>query len=387
MKKLCVVTTVSLSIRAFFLPLLRYLDEHTDWELTVICDHDPDLQPLLPERVRYVPVSMKRGISLGGIGAMLNMAKLFRKEKFDLVQYSTPNAALYASMAAKLAGVPIRKYHLMGFRYLGFSGIKKKLFKMVDQFACALSTHVECVSRSNLKLGVAEGVFSEEKASILLHGSTSGVDLQRFDIEQKQNWRRELRAEYGYREQDCVFGFMGRITRDKGINELITAFSGMEDPSAKLFIAGEEEPDANLDQEKLNWALNSDRVAFQGFVSDIQRYFAMIDVLVLPSYREGFGNIVIEAQAMGVPVIVSDIPGPTDAMQHGHTGLTVPVQDAAALKIAMETLAKDPLLRATMGSKGRALIEERFDQKKLCAAFLQDRKQLLEGAAVGCDRS
>ena len=377
MKKVCVVTTVSISIRAFFLPLLRHLKENTDWEVTVICDDDPALYDLLPEGVRYVPVSMKRGISLGGIGAMLKMKKLFQKEKFDFVQYSTPNAALYASIAAKLAGVKVRKYHLMGFRYLGFTGFKKTLFKAIDRFACGLSTHVECVSPSNLKLGIQDKVFSEKKASVLCYGSTSGVDLSRFDIHQKQSWRKQLRDRYGYTEQDCVFGFMGRITRDKGINELIGAFSKLECSTAKLFMAGPKEPDANLDEEKLSWAQGSDRVTFHGFVEDIQRYFAMIDVLVLPSYREGFGNIVIEAQAMGVPVIVSDIPGPIDAMQPGETGLTVPVRSEEALWAAMDQLASDPEGRAAMGTAGRRFVEDRFDQKKICEAFLQSRKRLL----------
>lgn len=378
MKKICFVTTVSMSIRAFFLPLLRYLDENTDWELTVICDDDPTLTSLLPAKVRFIPISMKRGISLGGIGAMVKMAKLFRKEKFDLVQYSTPNAAFYASVTAKMTGIKVRKYHLMGFRYLGFSGIKKRFFKTIDRVACSLSTHIECVSPSNLKLGIHEKVFPEEKGSVLLYGSTSGVDFRRFDINQKQVWRKELRARYGYKEKDCIFGFMGRITSDKGINELITAFSQLEHPAAKLFIAGEKESDGKLDEAVFDWAENSDCVMFHGFVNDIQRYFAMLDVLILPSYREGFGNIVIEAQAMGVPVIVTDIPGPTDAMLHGKTGFTVPVRDVGALRAAMETFLLDPDLRSFMGNEGRLFVEKHFDQQKICEAFLQDRKRLLD---------
>lgn len=378
MKKICIVTTVATTVHSFMLPITEYLVAKTDWEITVICNEDHDIREWLPEKVRYIPVSMKRGVSIGGVGAMLKMAKVFRREKFDLVQYSTPNASLYAAIAAKLAGIQVRKYHLMGFRYLGFSGVKQRIFKAIEKFVCRLSTHVECVSPSNMKLGIAEGVISEEKASVLLYGSTSGVDLERFDIDKKQQWRQELRDRFQYTPQDCVFGFMGRITKDKGINELITAFSKLEHPDAKLFLAGKREDEAGLEADALAWAENSSAVTFHGYVDDIQRYFAMIDVLVLPSYREGFGNIVIEAQAMGVPVIVSDIPGPTDAMQPGQTGLTVPVRNVAALQAAMGKMLNDSALRCTMGNRGRLFVEERFDQKKLCAAILQDRSRLME---------
>lgn len=378
MKKICFVTTVSLTVKAFFIPILRYLKENTDWSLAVICDGDPELEKLLPEGVTYYPVHMERGVSLSGIGATARMAKIFAREKFDLVQYSTPNAALYGAIAAKLAGVPHRKYHLMGFRFLGFTGIKRWLFKTIEKVACSLSTDIECVSASNLKLGVEQRVFKEKKASVLFHGSTSGVDMQRFDIRQKQSWRTRLRQQFGCESHECVFGFAGRITGDKGINELLEAFRQMKAPNARLVLVGQEEETQTLDTSLLEWAKDAPNVSFHGFVDDIETYFAMMDVLVLPSYREGFGNIVIEAQAMGVPVIVSDIPGPTDAMSSGQTGLVVPVKDVVALQQAMETMASDRNKREEMGQAGYRFVRECFDQKKLCQAMLEDRRRLLE---------
>lgn len=377
MKKLCYVTTVSITVKAFLLPVLRHLRKETDWELTVICDDDPALQELLPEGVRYIPVSMKRGISIGGIGAMLKMTRIFRKEKFDLVQYSTPNAGLYASVAAWLAGIRLRKYHLMGFRFLGFSGFRRKLFRGIEKLACRLSTDVECVSASNLELGVQNGIFPRDKASVLYHGSSAGVDLERFDIDQKTLWRTQVRRELGLAEQDCVFCFAGRITGDKGINELLGAFRQMHGEQDKLLLIGMLEDEETLEPDLLAWARADSSVCLHGFVQDIERYFAAADVLVLPSYREGFGNIVIEAQAMGVPVIVSDIPGPTDAMLPEKTGLTVPVRDVPALTNAMSKLSADRQRREEMGRNGRLLIEQQFDQKILTEQILADRKRLL----------
>lgn len=377
MKKICYVTTIPATVQSFLVQPIEHLLANTDWEITVICNEDPQIREWLPEQVRYVPVRMKRGISLGGIGATMKMAKVFRKEKFDMVQYSTPNAALYASIASKLAGLKIRKYHLMGFRYLGFSGIQQWLFKQIEKTACKLSTDIECVSHSNLQLGLEAGIFPKEKASVLLYGSSAGVDLSRFDISQKERWRKELREEYGYTEDDCVFGYMGRITKDKGLNELFTAFLQLKENGSKLFIAGVEDANSGMDGNLMTAVKNNENVTFHGYVDDIQRYFAMLDVLVMPSYREGFGNIVIEAQAMGTPVIVSDIPGPTDAMASGKTGLTVPVKDTDALRQAMEQMKNDAVLRMKMGAQGRCFVEERFDQKKICEAILQDRKRML----------
>ena len=377
MKKICFVTTVSLTIRAFVLPVIRYFKEHTDWEITVICHEDPQLQELLPEGVRYIPVRMHRGISLTGVKAMLKMAKIFRKEKFDLIQYATPNAAFYAAIASWLSGSKNRKYHLMGFRFLGFSGVRRWIFKQVEKLACALSTDIECVSKSNMELGIEMGIFPSEKAKVLHYGSSAGVDLTRFDIQKKARWRKELREVFTYKDADCVFGYAGRITRDKGINEILTAFNNVACENKKLFIVGRMENEASLDADLLADSRKNRNIQFCDEVQDIEKYYAMMDVLLLPSYREGFGNIVIEAEAMGVPVIVTDIPGPTDAMACGKTGLVIPVRDANALVVAMTQLAEDKDLREQLGWAGHRFVEERFDQRALCEIIMKDRTQLL----------
>ena len=377
MKRLCFVTTVSMTVRAFVIPVIRYFSEMTDWEITVICDDDPTLEQDLPTGIRYIPISMKRGISLSGVSAMLKMYQLFRREKFDLVQYSTPNAALYASMASWLAGIPHRKYHLMGFRYLGFQGIKRGIFKFIEMFSCALSSDIECVSKSNMNWGIQDKVFPAQKAHIVFHGSSAGIDLGRFRIGNKPSWRKSVREELGYDENQCVFGYAGRITRDKGINELLAAFKLLSSSQNRLLLIGSIENRDTLDEKLLRDAENDPHVLFHEYVDDIERYYAAMDVLVLPSYREGFGNIIIEAQAMGVPVIVTDIPGPIDAMKPMETGLSVPVADIDALSTAMNTLAKDSALRSELGRHGRKLVEEQFDQKILLDHFLQERKLLL----------
>lgn len=377
MKKICFITTVSITLKTFVLPVAKYLHERTDWDITFICNNDEKFACDLPEYIRYIPIPMERGISLSGVSAMLQMVKIFREEKFDLVQYSTPNASLYASLAAWIARVPHRKYHLMGFRYLGMAGISRTIFKIVETLTCSLSTDIECVSKSNLDLGVSEHIFSFQKSNILFHGSSSGVDLRRFDISKKHIWRSKLREQFGYSNHDCVFGFAGRITKDKGINELLGAFSALRGTNQRLFLVGNIENEKSLDPALLSQAQADEKITWHPHVENIEQYYAMMDVLVLPSYREGFGNIVIEAEAMGVPVIVTDIPGPTDAMAANQTGLVVKKADPDDLRNAMETMLHSEELRARFGEEAHRFAVENFEQNKLCEEILKDRKRLL----------
>ena len=379
MKKLCFVTTASITIRSFLLPTLSYLRQHTDWELTVICDTDPNLAADQPQGVRYIPVEMKRGISLGGIAACAKMAAIFRREMFDLVQYSTPNASLYASLAAFLTGVPVRLYCQWGIAYVGFHGVKRHIFRFVEKLVCRLSTRIEPDSFGNLRFSRNSGLYNESKSGVVWNGSASGVDLQKFDISGKPLWREDIRDQYSISPDAPVFGFVGRITGDKGINELISAFQEVLKirPEAYLLLVGNIEKETTLNQALLHWAQQHPQVCFCGHSSQVEHFMAAMDIFVLPSYREGFGSTVIEAQAMGLPVIVTDIPGPTDAMSPDQTGLTVPVRDVQALTQAILTLAEDKEKRLAMGTAGRSFVEQRFDQHALMQKILEDRTVLL----------
>lgn len=378
-KKICYVTTVATTMESFLLPVYRYLKENTDWEITVICDETEGFDQKLPEGVRYIPVSMKRGISLGGFAACNRMRKIFKKEKFDLVQYSTPNASLYASIAAKLAGVKNRLYCQWGMAFVGFSGMKRKLFRWVEKLVCRLSTRIEPDSFGNLEFCHGEGLYGPEKSGVVWNGSACGVDLNKFDIAQRPAWRKTIRQKLGISEDATVLTFVGRITGDKGVNELFTACRELmqQQQDLHLLLVGREENSGSVEEELYQWARDTANVHFCGYSDVVEQYMAAAEMYVLPSYREGFGSAVIEAQAMGVPVIVTDIPGPTDAMEENITGLVVPVKDAEALQMAIEALAGNPEDRELMGQAGYDFVKERFDQQVLLEKILEDRKALL----------
>ena len=244
----------------------------------------------------------------------------------------------------------------------------------MDQIACSLSTSIECVSRSNLEQGAEAGVYPREKATVVFNGSSGGVDRQRFDIRRREAWRQELRQELGYQETDFIFGFVGRITRDKGINELLEAFFRLEDGS-RLFLIGGIEDDGTLDPDLWKKAADSPDVLIHAPTTEVEKYYALIDVLVLPSYREGFGNVVIEAAAMGTPAIVSEIPGPVDAILAGETALTVKPKDVEALTAAMKEIRQMDVAR--MGMAAADFAEDAFDSETLCEKILERKRTLL----------
>lgn len=378
MKKICYIATLGTTIESFFIPQMRYLAEQ-GFDVSLICSPDiPDMAEKLGQDIHYFPMEIPRGISVGGmLRAMRRMKELFQAEHFDLIQYSTPNAAFCAAWAGKRAGVPIRSYHLMGLRYLGSDGILRSALKEIERITCARSTHIECVSRTNLRLGVEEGLFDKEKACVVWNGSSGGVDLDRFDGGKREEYRKAIRGKLGIPEEAFVFGFIGRITRDKGINELLAAFEKLS--GGMLVLVGRLEGEERLDAGLLAEARNDPRVVFTGQVpeAEVARYACAMDVLVLPSYREGFGNVIIEAAAMGTGAIVSNIPGPVDAIEEGITGLTVPVGDAVALEERMRDCLEGNVRmvpRACMD-----FVRRSFDSAVLLGHIAERKKNLLEG--------
>lgn len=379
MKKICFITTVPGTLKAFVLKTANYLHENTDWDISFICDFDEEFKKSLPDYIHYFPVKMKRGISIAGIKAMFKMIKIFKREKFDLIDYTTPNASLYASFAGTFAKCPIRLYSQGGIRYLGFSGVLRVIFKFIEKITCFFSTHIRPVSISNLDFGISEGLYNSEKCSVIWNGSACGVDLNKFDVSEKEKYRAEIRSKYNLKDTDFVFGFVGRITRDKGINELISAFKGILDhkSNAYLMIVGRPDNDNTIDKELYAWAKSSENVIFTGYTSTVEKYFSAMDVFVFPSYREGFGMVVAEAQAMGVPVIVTNIPGPVDAMIDGETGLIVKDKDTSSLRKAMEYFQSSSDVTKKYNKNCVEHIRNNFEQQEFFKYVLSDRKKLL----------
>ena len=376
MKKICYVTTLSISICAFFIEQLNFLSEN-GFSVTVICSPDDNLKEKLGKNINFIPVNIPRGIHpLGMLKAIFKLKKVFLKERFDFVQYSTPNAAFCASIASRLAKIGVRNYHLMGLRYLGEKGLKRKFLFYMEKLACSQSTTIECVSKSNLELATKSGLFPNEKATVVFNGSSGGLDLQKFDKKFRPEYRINIRKKYNIPLDAFVFGFVGRITRDKGVNEILSAFKSFE--NAFLMMIGNEENITGINSELYKWSKKASKIIYTGQVEDIEQYYCALDVLLLPSYREGFGNVVMEAAAMGTPAIISRIPGPIDAVLENKTALVIDVKNENALKDAMKKIMQNELF-IHMSDEASNFVRSLFDSKLLNSKILERKNFLLKG--------
>lgn len=379
MKKICFITTIPLTLRAFVLKTAIYLHENTDWDISFICNSDEEFSNELPEFIHYYPVKMERGISISGFKAIREIKRIFDREKFDMIQYSTPNASLYAAIAGKFSKIPVRLYCQWGMVYVGFSGVKRYIFKTVEKLVCRLSTWVEPDSHSNLNFAHREKLYSKQKGSVIWNGSACGVDLAKFDISKKSEYRAAIRKGLNCDPSHFIFGFVGRITRDKGVNELLTAFKNLSEhyDDVYLMMVGTTENDSSVNEDLFLWAKNSEKVIFTGYTNVVEQYLSAMDVYILPSYREGFGMGVVEAEVMGVPVIVTDIPGPIDAMVKGETGEIVEKKETEMLFETMKSFYCDRIKVERYGKNAHIFATKSFEQKELFRHILTDRKRLL----------
>ncbi len=380
MKKICFVTTIYVTYKCFLKQFSEYLHRSGEYDISLICNNEEKMAEDLPEFVHYFPVKMSRGVSLSAFNALNEINKIFREEKFDIVQYSTPNAALYASIAAKSNKIPVRLYCQWGIRYMGFEGIKRGIFKFLEKITCDNSTFIEAESNSIRNFALEEKLYSENKSCVIWNGSASGVDLQKFNLENKQGWKRAIRRQYTLNDMDVVFSFAGRLTADKGINELLYAFLNIEKkyPNVKLFIMGGMDDYDSIDTKLFTEAKSSQNIIFTGNVSNVEEYYAASDIFVAPSYREGFGLVVVEAEAMALPAIVSDVPGQTDAVKKDITGLICKVKSGDSLQKAMEKLVEDPKLRANMGNAAANYARNNYEQNKLFELLKKHRDALVD---------
>ena len=345
MKKICMITTVSLTLKVFVTETAKYLHKQCGYDVTLICDNDEEFKISLPNYIHYIPVHMARGVDITGIKSIIEFIKIFRNVKFDMVQYSTPNAACYASIAAKITKVPVRLYCQWGIRYVGMDGISRKIFKAIEKMVCRNSTDIRAVSPMNKAFAVSEGLYPEERAIVVGKGGTIGVDMQRYDISKKADYRSAIRNQYGISDEAFVYGFAGRVSVDKGFTELLTAFRIIREsePNAKLFIVGSMEDNCDVPVEILEWARKSEQVVMTGMVdgSKMNEYYSAMDVLVHPTYREGFGMVLQEAGALGIAMITTKIPGASEVMENGISCVLVEPKNISELASAMKRLISD----------------------------------------------
>lgn len=361
--KIIRISTVSTSLDVFCKGLLRELQEKEGYEIVAVSSSGAALQAIAErEGVRTVAVDMKRHISpVHDLVSLWRLVRLFRREKPTMVHSITPKAGLLSMMAAWICRVPVRLHTFTGLVFPTATGIKQRILIFTDRLTCACATHIvpegEGVKNDLIRFGI-----TKKPLKVLGYGNVRGIGLNYYNATLSDV---NAAADKIRRDGKFTFIFIGRLVRDKGINELVEAFVRLNSqwPKTRLLLVGPYEENLDpLSPETLSAINNNEAIQCVGRQNDVRPWLAASDVFVFPSYREGFPNVVIEAGAMGLPSIVTDINGSREIITDGINGLIIPSHDSNALLCVMEELLTNPEKVKSMAEKARPMIAARYEQ-------------------------
>lgn len=346
------------------------------FSVSVVSSPGPALEAFAREEaVEAHALEMPRRITPATDAATVaRLAWWLKRRSPQLVHAHTPKGGLLGMLAASAARVPVRLYQMRGLPMITAHGWKRTLLRNTERVSCTLAHRVICQSPSLRTTAIEEHLVAAARCQVIGLGS-NGVDAQgkfnpaRFDLQA----RAAVRAELGIPVDALVIGFVGRLVGDKGVVELFHAWTGLrrQFSSARLLLVGPFEPRDPIPPEIRSALQSDDRVSCVGFTADTPRMYSAMDLVTLPTYREGFPNVPLEAAAMGLPVVATSIPGCLEAVEHARTGLLVPAKDAQALQSAMETYLNEPELRSRHGQAGRQRVLSQFNQERLWEELLE----------------
>ena len=387
MKKLIRITTVPLSLKVLLKGQLRFMASN-GFDVKGVSSEGEELREVHEnEGIAVEAITMSRKITpFQDLKSLWEMWNFLRKEKPQIVHTHTPKAGIIGMLAARLAGVPHRLHTVAGLPLMEAIGTKRKILNFVEKLTYSSATRVYPNSKGLYDFILQNNFTQSNKLKIIANGSSNGIDTAFFSPDQVTEIERvTLREKLNIQSDDFVFVFVGRIVSDKGINELIKAFSELqaaennEPAGIKLLLVGGLENDLDpLNPETLAEINQNKDIISVGFQRDVRSFFAIADALVFPSYREGFPNVVMQAGAMGLPSIVSDINGCNEIIIEGENGLIIPSKNVEKLKEKMLTLAKDKNLYTKLKGNSRRMIENRYEQSVVWNALLEEYEGLLQ---------
>lgn len=375
-RRLIRITTIPLSLDKLLDGQLRYMSGFYD--VTAISSDKPYLEKVgRKEGVGVFHLELTRKITpFKDLRAVLKLYRYYKKHRPFIVHTHTPKAGIVGMLAAKMAGVPHRLHTVAGLPLLEATGFKRKVLDFVEKMTYACATKVYPNSHGLREIIIKNGYCAPSKLKVLAGGSSNGIDTAHFSPDHfSHDGNLALRTSLGFGADDTVFVFVGRLVADKGINELVGAFQklGALHQNVKLLLVGTPESDLNpLHPETLKAMEMHPDICCAGFQSDVRPYLAISDFLVFPSYREGFPNVVMQAGAMGLVSIVSDINGCNEIITSGKNGLIVPVKNEDAVFQAMQKVMAEPQFFASLKPNARKMIVRRYDQQTVWEAILAE---------------
>lgn len=384
MKKLIRISTIAMSLDLLLKGQLSFLNKH--YQVIAVSGKDAHLETVASrEKVPTIALSMSRAISpIKDVVSLIKLYLVFKKEKPFIVHSITPKAGLLSMIAAYFAGVPIRIHTFTGLVFPSKTGVMKHLLIAMDKLICKCATNVY-PEGEGVKNDLIQFKITKKPLNVLANGNINGIDLEYFNSDKISKIEsQKLRNSLLIQGSDFVFIFIGRLVADKGINELIAAFAKLskQNGKIKLLLVGPLEQDLNpISKDTLNEIQKNSNIISVGYQDEVRYYIALANVLVFPSHREGFPNVVLQAGAMGLPSIVTNINGSNEIIQNNHNGIILPVKNEIAIFDAMQLLLEDENLYHSLQLNARQSIESRFDQQVVWNALLDEYKIIIQNVS------
>jgi len=367
--------TVSQST-GFYVDLIPDL-QNRGYEVTSLSSPGPELKKVRETGAKVIEVPMERHISVTkDIKSLIQIIKVIRKEKPYMVHSMTPKAGLLCMTASWLCRVPRRVHTFTGLVWPTSTGLSRKVLMFTDWVTCFCATHI--IPEGKGVMNDLKTHITKKPMMVLGYGNVRGVDMQKFSRRPKIEEQAQSLRKTGF-----TFLFVGRLVGDKGINELVSTFGRLNEkyPDTRLLLVGSREENLDpLKAETLSAIAENDAIEELGpkYGDELLAYYAASDCFVLPSYREGFPNTVLEAGAMGLPCIVTDINGSREIVEDGKNGVVIPAKDADALYAAMEKILDDKTATAKMVENARPMIESRFEQGYVRKCLLEFYDEIMQ---------
>ncbi|HQG50202.1 MAG: putative glycosyltransferase EpsD [Deltaproteobacteria bacterium ADurb.Bin026] len=374
--KVCFVAAVDSTVKVFLVDHIKAISQFFSVDIAVNTPNKSFLKPFDVD-VPVVQIGIKREISIfSDAKTVIELYALFRRKRYDIVHSVTPKAGLLSMIAGYLANVPVRIHIFTGQVWVTRKGLSRWFLKTLDRILVLCATHILVDSRSQRDFLIEQGIVSNKKSSVLADGSICGVDTDKFSPNVEA--RKRIRKEYGISESDVVFLYLGRLNRDKGLLDLAHSFNEVcsKYDNTHLVIVGPDEQGVGEEVESI-CASCKQKVHIAGYTDVPEQYFASADVFCLPSYREGFGVVIIQAASAGIPSIGTKIYGVVDTIEDGKTGLLYHPRDVDGLTSKMIEMIKRPDLRKMMGTNARIRASEKFSKGIATKALVDYYKSLL----------
>ena len=381
-KKIVRITTVPSSIWGLLNGQLKFMSQHYDILAVSSKGENNFLEKIGKDQgIRVHDVEMTRTISpIKDLKSVYLLYKLLKKEKPFIVHSHTPKAGTVGMIAARLANVPHRLHTIAGLPLLEATGFKRFILDVVEKITNSCATKIYPNSHVLKDIILENGFTTNDKVKVIANGSSNGINTEHYNPELFDNSSREkIRNELGFSNNDFVFVFAGRMVKDKGVNELINAFEKInnEFKNTKLLLMGDYERDLDPLLPKTEKIINTNNnIKFTGYIEDIRPYFSASDALAFPTYREGFPNVVMQACAMSLASIVTDINGCNEIIEHKKNGIIIPPKDEKALYEAMKYMLNNPENVKNMAQVSRSKIIEKYEQEVVWKALLEEYNKL-----------